>query len=401
MTSPTEEHLVGYISDQLESYLSFYGSDLNKRYIKFYEDIPAPLNKLFAFFHESFNGLLDFLNTKSRPGHYNADQSRMLHELIIDVKIIQSNLIDTQYDFEIDSYYSEVFEICKSFLKTSGGSVIPHNLQQVKIKELNPIFTLKAGLKVQRPNGVFTFPTEEIGAGSYATVYKFTDSLYNKEFAYKKAHPTLEADEKERFYTEFEVMKSLKSPFILEVYTLDKEQNYYVMELADETLEKYIERSPGLENASEKLKFIHQICLALKQVHSKNIFHRDISPKNILIKHFDHINMIKVADFGLVKIPESKLTRFSTEPKGFLNDPYLGFIGFNNYEMHHDTYALTRLIYYMFTGRTDDGIFTNPVFRDFFKKGISFEIEHRYSNIEELESAFFTNVVPSIREFGI
>ncbi|HDR8241324.1 TPA: protein kinase family protein [Bacillus cereus] len=401
MASPTEEHLAGYISDRLESYLSFYGSNLNKRYIKFYEDIPAPLNKLFAFFHESFNGLLDFLNTKSRPGHYNADQSRMLYELIKDVKVIQSNLIDTQYDFEIDSYYSEVLGICKSFLKTSGGSVIPHNLQQVKIKELNPIFTLKSGLKVQRPNGVLTFHTEEIGVGSYATVFKFVDPFYDKVFAYKKAHTTLTSEEKERFYTEFEVMKGLKSPFILEVYTLDKNQNYYVMEYADETLENYIQRNPGLENEREKLIFIRQICLAFKRIHSKGVCHRDISPKNILIKHFDDTKMIKVADFGLVKVPESKLTRFATEPKGYLNDPHLRLLGFNNYKMHHDTYALTRLIYYMFTGRTDDGIFSNPHFEEFFKKGTHFETEHRYSNIQELETAFVKNVVPSLKEFGI
>lgn len=401
MSISTEENLVDYIEEQLEHYLTIYGSNLNKRFLKFYEDIPAPLNKLFAFFHESFNGLLDYLNTKSQSGHYNADESRMLYKLIKDIKTLQDNVIDTSFDFELDPYYSETLEYCKTFLKTSGGSPIPTGFQHVNIKELNPIFTLKTGIKVERSTGIFTFPAEEIGKGSYATVYKYLDPLYDHEFAYKQAHDTLTGDEKERFYREFEVMKDLKSPFILGVFSLDKEQNYYIMEYADETLESYVEQHPDLININEKLLFIRQICNAFRYIHSKDILHRDISPKNILIKHLDETKMIKVADFGLVKIPGSTLTRFPTEPKGSLNDPYLGFIGFKSYEMRHETYALTRLIYYIFTGRMDDGIFTNPIFEEFFKKGINFEIEQRYSNIQELATAFFNYVAPSLEEHGI
>ncbi|MBG0962451.1 protein kinase [Bacillus sp. SRB1LM] len=402
MAISTEEKLADYIQENLESYLEEYNCVLNKRILKFYTDIPTPLNELFAFFHDTFNNLLEFFNTKLQKGrHYNARESLALYTLIADLQKLQDNLIDTSFDFEIDPYYSEVFRIFKAFLQTSGGTQIPLAIPPVKVQELNPIFTLKSGLTVKRPNGILTFPTEEIGAGSYATVYKFTDSLYNKEFAYKKAHITLDDDEKERFYREFEAMKDLKSPFILEVYALDKEQNYYVMEYADETLEEYIERHPGLENTKEKLKLIRQICLAFKYIHSKNLLHRDISPKNILIKHFDNTKIAKVADFGLVKTPESTLTRFPTEPKGSLNDPNLILIGFKNYSMCHEIYAFTRLIYYIFTGKTDDGIFSNAHFAEFFKKGTNFETEHRYSNVQELETAFFTNVVPSLKEFGV
>ncbi|WP_242280757.1 protein kinase family protein [Bacillus cereus group sp. BfR-BA-01347] len=402
MVISTEEKLADYIQDNLESYLEEYNCVLNKRILKFYTDIPTPLNELFAFFHDTFNNLLDFFNTKLHKGrHYNAKESLALYTLIADLQKIQDNLIDTSFNFEIDPYYSEIFRSFKAFLQTSGGTAIPLYIQRVNVQELNPIFTLKTGLKVERPTGVLTFPTEEIGVGSYATVYKFTDPLYNKEFAYKKAHTTLKTEEKVRFYREFEVMKDLKSPFILEVYAINKEQNYYIMEYADETLEEYIKRHPGLENVNEKLMFIRQICKAFQQIHSQDILHRDISPNNILIKHFDSTKLTKVADFGLVKIPESQLTRFPTDPKGSLNDPQLWYIGFKYYEMHHETYAFTRLIYYMFTGRIDDGVFNNPVFEEFFKKGTNFKTAQRYHNIKELETAFFNNVVPSLKELGI
>ncbi|WP_226546021.1 protein kinase domain-containing protein [Bacillus thuringiensis] len=402
MAISIEEKLSDYIQDNLESYLEEYNCVLNKRILKFYTDIPTPLNELFTFFHDTFNNLLDFFNTKLQKGrHYNARESLTLYTLIADLQKIQDNLIDTSFDFEIDPYYSEIFRSFKAFLQTSGGTSIPLYIPPVKVQELNSIFSLKTGLKVERTNGILTFPTEEIGEGSYATVYKFTDTFYNKEFAYKKAHVTLESDEKERFYREFEVMKDLKSPFILEVYTIDKEQDYYLMEYVDETLEEYIERNPGLKNVNEKLKLIRQICLAFKYIHSKDFLHRDISPKNILIKHFDNTKIAKVADFGLVKTPGSTLTRFPTEPKGSLNDPNLRLIGFKNYSMCHEIYAFTRLIYYIFTGKTDDGVFSNPVFQEFFKKGTNFETDERYLNFNELETTFFNNVVPSLKDFGI
>ncbi|MCU5511394.1 protein kinase family protein [Bacillus cereus] len=401
MTTTNEEYLVDYLEEQLERYQNIYGSTLNKRFLKFYENTPAPLDKLFAFFHESFNGLLDYLNTKSQSGHYNADESRMLYTLITEIKTLQDNAIDTSFAFELNSYYSQYLDYCKTFLRTSGGSPLPNAFILAKVEELNPIFTLKTGLTVDRSTGIFTFPAEEIGGGSYATVFKYLDPLYDHNFAYKQALNTLKEDEIERFYREFEVMKSLKHPFILDVYSLDKEQNYYIMECADETLEDYVERSPDSEHINEKITFVRQICSAFRYIHSKGILHRDISPKNILLKHLDGSKMIKIADFGLVKIPESKVTRFGTEPKGSLNDPHLRLTGFKNYEMRHETYALTRLIYYIFTGRLDDGIFTNSIFEEFFRKGINFETENRFANIQELATAFLNGVAPSLAESGV
>lgn len=45
-----------------------------------------------------------------------------------------------------------------------------------------------------------------------------------------------------------------------------------------------------------------------------------------------------------------------SEIKGSLNDPDLIHVGFGNYEMCHETYALTRLCFYILTGKTNAGI---------------------------------------------
>ena len=57
--------------------------------------------------------------------------------------------------------------------------------------------------------------------------------------------------------------------------------------------------------------------------------------------------VVKIADFGLVKIPDSTFTTVNTEFKGYFNDPSLVVEGFNTYNMLHETYALTRVIYYV------------------------------------------------------
>ena len=51
---------------------------------------------------------------------------------------------------------------------------------------------------------------------------------------------------------------------------------------------KYIEEFTNIN-------FIDQICDGLEYIHTNNIVHRDIKPKNIFISK----NIIKIGDFGL------------------------------------------------------------------------------------------------------
>lgn len=51
----------------------------------------------------------------------------------------------------------------------------------------------------------------------------------------------------------------------------------------------------------------YKILRAIDNLHSKGHLHRDISPKNILIKKYDDSIVVKLSYFGLVKIPDSTL----------------------------------------------------------------------------------------------
>lgn len=55
---------------------------------------------------------------------------------------------------------------------------------------------------------------------------------------------------------------------------------------------------------------MRQILTGVAYMHSKNIFHRDLKPQNILISNQQEI---KIADFGLGRIIGNKLETMSKE----------------------------------------------------------------------------------------
>ena len=105
------------------------------------------------------------------------------------------------------------------------------------------------------------------------------------------------------------------------------------------------------------------------------------------VKSYDDVDVVKIGDFGLVKVPDSTLTSLQSELKGSLNDPDLVNVGFGNYEMYHETFALTRLCYFVLTGRTNIEKQKNDAIKSFWNKGTSPAREKRYQSVDELYSA--------------
>ncbi|MCY8957959.1 protein kinase, partial [Bacillus cereus] len=162
----------------------------------------------------------------------------------------------------------------------------------------------------------------------------------------------------------------------------------YIMEYADHSLHKYFKLYNNKITLPKRINLIQQVFKAFIYIHSKSVLHRDISPSNILIKVYEGTEIIKVSDFGLVKLKDSQLTNLYTEIKGAFNDPQLALVGFSNYKMQHEIYALTRLLHFILTGRTTTSDYTNSLFQSFFDKGTHPNIEKRYSNVNEMQDAF-------------
>ncbi len=334
----------------------------------------------------------EFMNVKnSKNKHYNATESYDLIYIIDTIKRLKDNLAESEYSFEVNAYYEETLEYCQSFLQYSGGSTIPEEFSGVKIIEIEPIFFLSEHHVIKNFQTGLNFPLELIGEGSYAEVYKYKDSNYNRFFALKRAKVSeLTNQELQRFQREFEVLEKLNSPYIIEVYNYDKEKNQYTMEYAQETLEDYINRNHNKLSIREKTKLIQDILRGFNYIHKKGYLHRDISYTNILIKQYDDLSVTaKISDFGLVKIEDSNLTRRGTDFKGSLNDIRLYEIGFENYKIQHETYAITRIINFILSGRTNTiANYDSKKVMDFFSKGIHVDFEQRYSSIADIASAY-------------
>lgn len=331
------------------------------------------------------------LPTKEETAHFWADNSRELILAIDSVKGLQRALRTTPFAFSIEPYYEQTINESYEFLSETGGSEIPPFMNKVELYYTEPIFLSRDLVKIkslyESPNVELKF----IGEGSYANVYKYKDPFYKKNFVIKRAKDTLNDKELRRFQREFESMKEFNSPYIVEVFDYDKDKNEYYMEYMDSTLDKYIQDNNTKLNTSRRIGMVRQILRAFQYIHSKKIYHRDISPKNILVKNYDDVDVIKIADFGLIKIPGSQITSMWTEFKGYFNDPSLNVDGFHTYNIFHETYALTRVIIFVMTGKINLNNINDEQLNSLIQKGLSIEKEKRFQSIEEL-TQFFNNL---------
>lgn len=381
-------HTEVFISNKCNEIPTLETSSINN-FLPFYTEISNDnIAYLFAYYHYKFNNLFQFMNYKltSNNHHYNAEESRELIRVIDDLESLNSTLKVTKYNFNIDITYLKIINVSKTFLSGYGGSPIPDDFKKISIIEAKPIFMMNSTITVEN----IKVGLKLIGEGSYAQVLKYKDKFYNKTFALKRAKLNLNDKELVRFKREYDSMKNLNSPYILEVYKFDDKENHYIMEYADWALSKYIEQHNTKLVSSQRKNIISQIFKGFEHLHSKGMLHRDISINNILLKQYDDLLVIKISDFGLVKLKESDLTSQNTEYKGSLNDPKLDIVGgFKDYEVHHETYALTRLVYFILTGKIRiDKSFQNEHLKRFIENGISDNFNDRYKSVKEMQKAF-------------
>lgn len=333
---------------------------------------------------------LRILNDSINGGrHFWAEPSRDLIKSISLSNRFVNNLKNSGESVSIDEYYDEVLKNCNGFLSSSGGSSVPDDMLEVEIYYELPIFKVSDIVEIPN-NTIQRFQLKTIGDGSYATVFSFYDENYNKTFALKRAKKTILPKDLERFYLEFDIMKQLQSPYVLEVYSIDKTKNEYVMEYADTSLFEYIKNHNQKLTFAERMNLGNQIIKGFEYLAKKNILHRDISPKNILIKEYEDLKIIKIADLGNVKLSDSLLTSLDTEIRGAFND-YSGLqrVGFSNYNFHFEGFALSKLLYFVLTGRYKDFTkFEYSNLEEFINKGTNPNLNQRFSDINELKRAF-------------
>ena len=108
----------------------------------------------------------------------------------------------------------------------------------------------------------------------------------------------------ERFEQECHYLKAIKHPNIVQflgtVIDPQSRRLTLLMELMDESLTRFLERSTGPLPYHTQLDICHDVALALAYLHSNDIIHRDLSSNNVLL--IGEGIRAKVTDFGMSKL---------------------------------------------------------------------------------------------------
>lgn len=361
-----------------------------ENYSSLYRNIDKEeIRNLLSYFHYKFNHLFSFMNSKFDSNrHYNADPSRELLHVIKMHRDLTSLLKSTNYNYFLVKDYSDKIKESLLFLKDTGGSQIPETYEKLDIIEYEPIFILSDTIKI-KSNVISNENLTHIGSGSYANVYKFKHPDFNKNFALKRANKNSTPKEIIRFKKEFKTMKAINSPYVVEVFDYNEDDNSYTMEYIDYTLDKFYKKYNDKLEDNDRLNLINQVFKIFNFLHDREILHRDLSYSNILIKEYDDVNIVKISDFGRVKTVDSNLTSVNTAITGSLNDNKLSIIGFDKYSLIHETYALTSIIYFLMFGKKQFKNYEKTFMKNFVNKGISNYDNERFQDVGEMKNYFY------------
>lgn len=205
------------------------------------------------------------------------------------------------------------------------------------------------------------------------------------DIALKTARKGLSDREQARFRQEFDTLKKLDFPYIVRAYTFDAMQGSYTMEYCHSTLYDYIQTNNATLTWSLRKRIALQFLYGVNYLHQKNIQHRDISRKNVLILQHDlGAVTVKLSDFGLHKSPESEFTKIDSSMKGTVLDPTLE--RFADFKSTNDIYAVGHVLSYIFTGRSGLDAATGAL-RQLVHECTDNDIGKRYPTVVDIISA--------------
>lgn len=350
-------------------------------YMRLYAD-DERFGRVFASLHERLNDHFVSINGRARSTrHYWADNSRALIALIDELAETIGTLRRVGFDVSFRKDYDAAVQRCKPWLSTGGGSTVPEDFEPIEVIKYEPVF-IRSETTVKLKKQSAAVKLQLIGEGSYAQVFSFVDPDYGIKIAVKRAKKGLNERDLYRFKEEFNILKRLSFPYIVEVYRYDNDRNEYQMEFCDETLRKYIRRRNATLTFATRKRIALQFLYGISYLHGEKLFHRDLSLQNVLLKVYkSKAVLVKLSDFGLVKDHSSEFTRTKTEMRGTIRDPTLD--SFKEYGVLNEVYSIGWVLSYIFTGKESIPRGDSETSR-IVQKCTANDIEQRYQNVRAI-----------------
>lgn len=253
---------------------------------------------------------------------------------------------------------------------------------------------------------------KELFASSRSQLYLVEDEETGERLAMKTPSRNYEDDISyiDRFVQEEWIGSRISSPHVVQIIRQSRPRNclYYLMEFIDGIgLDRWIEQNQP-PSPKKAIELVEQIAHGLEAFHSNEAIHQDLKPGNVLLTPQGRAVIV---DFGSVYVAGLAELHRPLVHEGALgtatySDP-LYLMG-KNPGIQGDVYALATIAYEIFTGNLPYGEAIgecrtafdydhlryhcaakyNPVIPTWFdralEKGVAFDLEERYRNIDEL-----------------
>ena len=163
---------------------------------------------------------------------------------------------------------------------------------------------------------------KRLGEGGYGIVVKATQIETGNNFAIKKITMNNERCNVEEYLLcstlrEIQILSKLNHPNVIKIHNSYRigeslDEIYLVQDLMEMDLDRMLHMPDTNFSMEHVIYFTHSLLLGLNHIHSANVIHRDLKPKNILINSTPDV---KICDFGMARVFDEGENGFEREKR--------------------------------------------------------------------------------------